>query len=166
MNVVNIYTYTNIKGPRRRDGFYLYLLEMETAKGPATLSKAEELKDATENQAELKALIEALKRLRKPCALSIYADSTYLAAGFDKGWVDAWQENGWKTQRGEPVANMDEWQELANLLNEHDFQFLIGQHHSYSTWMQGELDKKEKEKKLCMTDLENLDPQQKSTKQL
>ena len=161
MDLVNIYTRTTIKGPRRRDGCFLYVLEMETSKGPATLSKIEEIENSTENKAELKALIGALKRLKKPCALNIYTYSAHVAAGFDKGWLDGWINNEWKTKKGEPVANMEEWQELANLLNEHEFQFLVGQHHSYSTWMQGELEKKEKERKSCTTDSENLTQQQK-----
>lgn len=30
---INIYTMTDIKGPRRRDGYYAYIAEMPTEKG-------------------------------------------------------------------------------------------------------------------------------------
>lgn len=142
MDMVNVYICTTVKGPRKRAGAYTYILEMETAKGPATLSKTEYMKEATEHQAELQALIAALKRLTKPCALSIYTDSTYLASAIERDWITDWKEKNWVNAKGQPIANMAEWQEMAILLNEHHIQCLVGSRHSYYTWMQQEAKKK------------------------
>ncbi len=147
MDMVNVYIYTTVKGPRKRAGAYTYILEIETAKGPATLSKTEYMKEATEHQAELQAMIAALKRLKKPCALSIYTDSEYLAGALERGWIAEWKEKEWKNAKGQPIAHMTEWQETAILLNEHRFQCLVGSRHSYYTWMQQEARKKLEENK-------------------
>lgn len=147
MDMVNVYLYTTVKGPRKRAGAYAYILEIETAKGPATLSKTEYMKEATEHQAELQALIAALKRLTKPCALSIYTDSEYLAGALERGWIAEWKKKDWKNAKGQPVAHMSEWQEMAELLNAHCFLCLVGRRHSYYTWMQQEARKKMEENK-------------------
>ncbi len=141
MDEVNIYTYTNIKGPGKKSGAFIYILETETVKGPVTLTKAELIKDATEHQAELKVLIEALKRLNRLCNLSIYTDSAYLAAAFNQGWLENWIKNDWKNSKGDPVANMSEWQETLNLLGLNTFEFHVKKEHSYYKWMRAEAEK-------------------------
>lgn len=144
MDRVNIYTYTDICGPRKREGHYIYLLEKDTAKGPATLHKMERVEEPeTENRVQLMAVNGALKRLRKNCDLVIHTHSHYAAAGFLKGWIAKWGENGWKNKKGEPVANMEEWQEMAELLNAHEFEFVTGPH-AYSEWMRRETEKERK----------------------
>lgn len=146
MDRVNIYTYTDIRGPRKRAGRYIYLLEQETAKGPATLHKIEEVTvPETENKIQLMAVIKALRRLIKSCDLVIHTHSEYVAAGFSKGWIEKWAGNGWKTGKGEPVANRPEWEEMAELLNAHEFEFCTGRH-IYSIWMERELSKENRDR--------------------
>ena len=116
MTRVNIYTYTTIKGPRKQAGAFAYILEMETDKDPATLSKIQMLPKVTQNQAELTVLAAALQRIKKPCVLSIYTDCKHVAAAFEKNWIDSWKENGWINARGKPVGNREEWQKAAELL--------------------------------------------------
>lgn len=147
MDEVNIYLYTTIKGPGKKPGALIYILELKTYKGPVTLTKAEPLEDATAHQAELKALIEALKHLNRQCNLSIYTDSDYLAAAFKQGWLENWIKNGWKNSKGEPVANMSEWQETLNLLGLNTFEFHVKKEHSYYRWMRMETEKMVKEKR-------------------
>lgn len=140
MDEVNIYLYTTIKGPGKKSGALIYILELKTGKGPVTLTKAE-LLEATEHQADLKALIEALKHLNRQCNLSIYTDSAYLAAAFNQGWLENWIKNGWKNSKGEPVANMSEWQETLNLLGLNLIEFHVKKEHSYYKWMRKEAEK-------------------------
>ena len=154
MDRVNIYTYTDIRGPGRRTGYYVYLLEQETAKGPATLHKIEKAAEReTENKVQLLAVIGALKRLRKNCDLEIHTHSEYVSAGFTKGWLARWAENGWPNEKGKPVANREEWEEMAELLNAHEFLFHPGRH-AYSIWMEREIEKR-KERELCLIGSEN-----------
>lgn len=153
MDRVHIYTYTDIRGPRKRAGYYIYLLEQQTGKGPATLHKIEKVMvPETENRIQLLAVIKALRRLWKNCDLVIHTHSEYVAAGFNKGWLQTWMENDWKNKKGEPVANRPEWEEMAELLNAHEFEFHAGRH-AYSEWMEREI---RKEREACLTDSENL----------
>lgn len=164
MDRVNIYTYTDIRGPRKRTGYYCYLLEKLTEKGPATISKIEKVETPeTENRIQLLAVIRALRRFWKNCDLVIHTHSEYVAAGFEKGRVEKWAENGWKTGKGEPVANRPEWEEMAELLNAHEFEFRAGKH-TYSIWMAREIEKR-KERERCLTDSGNLEQRKKSMKQ-
>lgn len=145
MDRVHIYTYTDIRGPRKRTGYYIYLLEWKTAKGPATLHKIEKVTTPeTEHRIQLTAVIKALRRLRKNCDLVIHTHSEYVAAGINKGWLQKWAENDWKNGKGEPVANKPEWQEMAELLNAHEFEFHAGRH-AYSEWMEREIRKEREE---------------------
>ncbi|HEX7407742.1 MAG TPA: ribonuclease HI [Candidatus Binatia bacterium] len=70
----------------------------------------------TNNQMELTAPIEALRRLqRTPGALAIYTDSTYVIKGI-REWIWAWRKRGWKTAEGKDVLNRELWEALASLV--------------------------------------------------
>jgi ribonuclease HI len=70
----------------------------------------------TNNQMELTAPIEALRRLqRTPGALAIYTDSTYVIKGI-REWIWAWRKRGWKTAEGGDVLNRALWETLASLV--------------------------------------------------
>lgn len=156
MKQVNIYTKTDIKDLRPTDGTMACVLETELRGETVTREHFAPVQRATANRAELEALITALKRLREPCRLCIYTESAYVAAGFEKGWVESWTEGGWTTARQKPVANRKEWQEAAGLLKPHSYTFVAGEH-QYSRWMKREMEKR-KEKMECTTDLENSTP--------
>lgn len=141
---VNIYTMTDVKGPRRRDGIYAYLLEVPTDKGPATCQVFKEIKDATENRAELTAVVEALKRLNQSCDLDIYTDSEHIATAINNNWLVKWQDNGWMNAKGREISNRDLWQEMAELLNENRFLIHLKEHNPYTNCMRFEMERKHK----------------------
>ena len=71
---------------------------------------------ATNNQMELTAPIEALRRLQRvPGALAIYTDSTYVIKGI-REWIWGWRKRGWKTAEGNDVLNRELWDALASLV--------------------------------------------------
>ncbi len=140
MQHVNIYTASGIRSPRAGNGKAGYILEMKTEKEPVTLTKTAELLNATANQSELRILNMALARLTKKCSLTIYTESGYVAAGIEE--LSRWQENGWKTSRGTDVANKEEWQETAELLNGHAFS-VTTENHEYRAWLRSEVTRKE-----------------------
>lgn len=74
----------------------------------------------TNNRMELTAAIEALKKLKQPCRVSIYSDSAYLVNAFLQGWIASWKRNGWKNSARQQVSNMDLWLELDRLSSVHD----------------------------------------------
>lgn len=73
----------------------------------------------TNNRMELRAAIEALNALKRPCRVELYTDSSYLRDGITK-WIHNWQRNGWRTAEKKPVKNRDLWQELLAALSRHE----------------------------------------------
>jgi len=72
----------------------------------------------TNNRMELVAVIEALKKLKKPCVVKITTDSQYVKNGITL-WMHQWKQNGWKTSNKKPVKNIDLWQELDRIAQLH-----------------------------------------------
>ena len=74
-------------------------------------------KNTTNNQMELLAPIEALKKIPKESKVQIFTDSKYLKLGITE-WIHNWKKNGWKTADKHPVKNKELWEELDLLANE------------------------------------------------
>lgn len=74
----------------------------------------------TNNRMELKAAIEALSALNRPCQVDLFSDSAYLVSAFQQGWLSGWQKNHWKNAANQDVANKDLWQQLVVLTGKHD----------------------------------------------
>lgn len=83
----------------------------------------------TNNRMELRAVIEALKRLKNPSHVRIYTDSRYLKDGITS-WISKWQRNGWKTSAGTPVKNRDLWELLLRLSEPHKIEWFWVKGHS------------------------------------
>lgn len=67
------------------------------------------MSQTTNNRMEVFALISALGKLKFPCDVHVYSDSSYLVNAFNNGWIYNWQKNGWKTSEGNKVENQDFW---------------------------------------------------------
>jgi ribonuclease HI len=78
------------------------------------------LERGTNNVAELTAVIEGLRALKRSCSLTIVTDSEYVMKGFTEDRVADWRKRGWKTAAGKPVANQDLWEALAAEVVQHD----------------------------------------------
>ena len=85
--------------------------------------------DTTNNRMELKAAIEALKALKRPCRVALTTDSVYVRDGITK-WIHGWQRNGWRTAAKKPVKNADLWQELLAAAERHDVSWHWGKGHA------------------------------------
>ena len=72
----------------------------------------------TNNRMELMAPIEALASLNQPCGVTIYTDSQYLRNGIGT-WIHGWKARGWRTADHKPVKNVDLWQRLDALVQQH-----------------------------------------------
>ena len=81
----------------------------------------------TNNQMELTAVIEGLKKLKMSCHVHIYTDSKYVLEGATK-WLLGWKKNNWKKADKKPVLNQDLWQALDHELQKHDIEW---------TWVKG-----------------------------
>jgi ribonuclease HI len=67
----------------------------------------------TNNKMELKAVIEALKALKEPCEIDLYADSTYVLKGISE-WLENWIKKDFKN-----VKNSELWKEFHTLSKKH-----------------------------------------------
>lgn len=145
MKQVNIYTYSSIKSPKILNGTVGYVLEFTTEKGNATRSAYKHV-NMSKIQSELHVINMALNRINTKCELHLYIECEFVAAGFEQGWVDEWQKNGWQTKRNELVKNASEWQKMLNLLNArgHELVFHVKEHHSYSNWLKENVEKESK----------------------
>ena len=74
-------------------------------------------KNTTNNQMELLAPIEALKKIPKGSKVQIFTDSKYVKSGITE-WIHNWKKNGWKTAKKQEVKNKKLWTELDLLTNE------------------------------------------------
>jgi ribonuclease HI len=75
-------------------------------------------RQTTNNRMELRAALEALNALKRPCAIDLHTDSEYLRNGVTQ-WVQGWQRNGWRTAGKKPVKNQDLWRQLLTALERH-----------------------------------------------
>ncbi|MGG7048956.1 MULTISPECIES: ribonuclease HI [unclassified Campylobacter] len=67
----------------------------------------------TNNQMELRAVIEGLKALKEPCNVKLYTDSSYVANSIND-WLDGWVKKNFKN-----VKNVDLWQEYIQISKPH-----------------------------------------------
>ena len=73
----------------------------------------------TNNRMELTGVIEALRLLKEPCAVTLYSDSQYVCNALSKGWAKKWRQNGWMRNAKEPALNPELWEELLRLTEIH-----------------------------------------------
>lgn len=88
--------------------------------------------ETTNNRMELQAVIEGLASLTRRTRVEVITDSTYVAKGA-QSWMSGWKRNGWKRREGKslkPVKNVEYWQKLDALLNQHDVTFTVVKGHS------------------------------------
>jgi ribonuclease HI len=75
--------------------------------------------NTTNQQMEIMAIAEGLKRLRNhDLPIEIYSDSAYVINCFKEGWHHSWRQNGWKNSQKKPVANKEQWEDLINTIED------------------------------------------------
>ena len=85
--------------------------------------------NTTNNQMELLAPIEALKKIPKGSKVQIFTDSKYVKSGITM-WIHNWKKNGWKTSNKQKVKNKELWIELDLLNNQYDIEWTWVKAHS------------------------------------
>ncbi len=76
----------------------------------------------TNNRMEMTAVIRALEALTRPSEIALYTDSQYLLKGVNE-WMVNWKKRGWKTADKKPVKNVELWQQLDTLIQQHDIEW-------------------------------------------
>ncbi len=118
MKEITLYTDGSSKGNPGPGGLGVVLIyngnKKEIAKG---------FRLTTNNRMELSAVIEGLAALKEPCKVTVYTDSKYIVDAFGKGWIDNWLNSNWVKKDKKPVLNVDLWQKLLELMEQHDVTF-------------------------------------------
>jgi ribonuclease HI len=74
---------------------------------------------------ELMGVIVALKKLKqRDHKITVYTDSSYVVNGITKGWADKWRKNNWLKPDKKPAINSDLWNELLNLTEPLNIDFI------------------------------------------
>ncbi|MDR3021707.1 MAG: ribonuclease HI [Clostridiales bacterium] len=116
---VMLYTDGACSGNPGRGGWAAILLYGEHKK---TISGY--VPSTTNNRMEMFAVVQGLAQLKERCQVFIYSDSAYIVDAFNKGWIQKWQQNNWKTTDKSEVKNLDLWKDLLQRLEKHDYQFV------------------------------------------
>jgi len=78
----------------------------------------------TNNRMEMRAIIEGLKALKRPCVVRIHSDSALIINSFTKSWITGWQKRGWKKADKKPVENRDLWEEMLKVMKPHEVKWI------------------------------------------
>lgn len=84
----------------------------------------------TNNRMEMRAVIEALKALKRPCIVKIHSDSALIINTFKQNWINSWIKRGWKKANKKPVENQDLWQEMLTAMQPHEVYWIKVKGHS------------------------------------
>jgi ribonuclease HI len=111
-------------------------------KGHEKIAKGSQ-RDATNNQMELKAVIEGLKILKEPCEVDVTSDSSYVVKGINE-WLVGWVKKDFKK-----VKNPDLWREYIDVSKIHKIK---------AFWVKGHAGHEENEKcdKIAKEEAESL----------
>ena len=116
--MIKIYTDGScIKNPG--NGGWAAIIFMNNEKIAITGNK----KNTTNNQMELMAAIEALKKIPTGQKVQVYTDSKYVKLGITE-WIDKWSQNNWKTSSKQKVKNLELWIELNKVSKKHKIEWL------------------------------------------
>ena len=86
--------------------------------------------NTTNNRMEMRAVIEGLKALKKPCHVKVHSDSALIVNTFNKRWIENWQKKGWKKADKKPVENRDLWEDMLKAMKPHDVEWIKVKGHS------------------------------------
>lgn len=138
---VKIYIETDIHGPRARGGKYMYLMEaIRNGKPETRFGSGEGCEN--ENGLVIRALCEAMGRLRKNCSVIVITECNAVRSTLQNDWIRQWQASGWKNAKGKPVSHREAWEQLSGRMEGQEITVEDGKEHSYKSWMQSQMQRK------------------------
>ncbi len=118
---VHVYTDGAARGNPGPGG---YGIVMEWVGKPYRKEFSKGFKHTTNNRMELLAVVDALKKLKKPgVSVLVFTDSKYVVDSVKKGWVFGWEKKKFKDRK-----NADLWQDFLIEYRKHkvDFKWIKG----------------------------------------
>lgn len=149
--LVTIYIETTIRGPARRNGTGMWLVEYIKQDGTPVTRPQEDnqsdsviyLENTTENALTLELLIDAFSILTKSCSVRVNTQCEHVLNATQNYWLEQWAKNDWNKTNGKPVANADLWKQVYEYMKIHDVIF-ENEENNYRNVMQLEILKEEK----------------------
>ena len=130
-NIAHVYTDGGSRGNGNSDslGGWAYLIHYNDNE----LFDSAAVPNQTNNQMELKAMIEALKKfnsVKESISVVVYSDSAYCVNGIND-WIKGWKKKNWIGSNKQPVKNVELWKELDDIRNTfNDIKFVKVKGHS------------------------------------
>ena len=137
---LNLYIESQVK---KGKGSCIYVLEYLKNGEPVTLVDSA-VYEGDKAKLALMAMIAALLRVKTPSKIKIFSSCTVIRGAFKNKWLDKWQDNGWKTNKGGQVAHAGLWKYIAQISKDHDLIAAADDDmNTYKSWMLNQLNKKE-----------------------
>ena len=142
----DIYIITSRKAPRAGPGRYVSILAYDAAGKECTKTLEADCENVTPHSLELTALLDSIRRFRKPCDIRIHSPHGWVRSVYENGWLEKWMADGW-IKNGKPVANASLYQDIEDTKKDLHLEFIsiddnLG---SFRTWMNNEIERKEQE---------------------
>ena len=116
--MINIYADGGCR-PNKRSieniGAWAYRIELENS----VIENSEPVKNTTNNQMELMAVIKALSILETGSTATVWVDSQYVQKGITE-WIEGWKRKNWITKKKTAVLNKELWLELDRINSLHN----------------------------------------------
>jgi len=129
MSEVKLFTDGACSGNPGPGGWAFILRHLKSGK---ELVRSGGLRETTNNQMEMLAVIEGLSALTRPTSVELVSDSTYVLRGIAE-WMPNWKKNGWRRRESgswKPVKNVELWQRLDELIAVHTLTYTHVRGHS------------------------------------
>lgn len=135
---VDIYIITSRSAPRAGPGRYISVLEYQEC----TKTLKEGFESITPHTLELLAILDSLKRFKKPCGIRIHSLHGWYRSVTLNGWIDKWKAAGW-INKDKPVANADLYRDILDTQEKLNLEVLsiddnLG---TYDTWLKNEIER-------------------------
>lgn len=137
---VRIFIETTWRGPAKRDGVAMWLVEAMKNDEPVTRQGIIRVENGTEAQGNLMAMINAFHILKKTCSASVFTQCEHILNTIQNHWHIQWQKDDWNNAKGKPVKNAELWQMLIDKSGPHTYSIRRGWH-EYQNVMQMEIQK-------------------------
>jgi len=93
-------------------------------KGEHSKTLCGQASNTSANALLIQGAIAGFQALTRPCSVAIYSDADYLVRGATQ-WIKGWQNRGWKTKDGKPVANQEKWKQLLTFAQKHQVKWQL-----------------------------------------
>ncbi len=131
---VKIYVEVAPSFGKAKNGKAMWLVSVDTIKGPATKYGYIRETDISSRRLFLLALNAALFELTKRCNVQLYIDDRFFINVMERQLIKKWNSNCYISAKGTKVKNCDLWEQLYGYMQKHTVTIDEG-NNEYRSWM-------------------------------